>query len=156
MGLPCPVFGPLRLRDGSPYQRPNSRRGQIRGLCDAHVANQFALATQQVARIGQDRAEVKTEVDPISMRRGEHERVAGPVREGEVVGDSVHLVDEFAGLGSLVEDQPSRGQCELSNHFAVRCEQFEVLRIGWTQAHPASVAPNDAPLGLAWEAERCT
>jgi hypothetical protein len=138
--LPCPAFGPLRLRDRGSYQLPNTGRFQIRRLRDADVANQFALAAQQAVRIGQHRAKIKADVDPIGVRRGEDERIARSGRKGEVVGDGLHLVDELAGLRSLFEDQFSRSQGELSNHFARRREESEILGIGWTQAHRASVA----------------
>src|SRR5215472_2106388 len=74
------------------------------------------------------------------MRGDEDEGVARSLGEREVVGDGVYLVDELAGFRSLFKDQFSRGQCELFNHFAVRQEEFEVIRIRWTQAHPDSVS----------------
>jgi hypothetical protein len=40
---------------------------------------------------------------------------------------------------SLFEDQFSRGQGELLNHFAIRREEFEILRIGMARAHSASL-----------------
>ena len=135
-----PAFGPLRLGDGSPYQFPDTGRGQIRCLCDAHVANQFALAAQQVARIWQQRAEIEAQVDPIGMSRGEHECVAGFVREREVIGDGVQLIDELTCIWRLGENQASRGQREFSDHVAVWSEQSEVRRIGWTQTHWANLS----------------
>jgi hypothetical protein len=107
------------LRDGGSYQLPNASSVQIRRLRDPDVPNQFALATQQAVRIGQQGAKIKAEVHPIGMRGGEDERVAGSLREGEVVGDGVHLVDELAGFRSLFEDQFSRGQCESPNSISV-------------------------------------
>ena len=117
-------------------------RVEIRRLRDAHVADPFAIATKQAIRIRKEGTEVKAQVDPVGVRRGEHERVAGPLREREVVGDGIHFVDELAGFGSLFEDQSSRRQCELLNHFPVRQKEFEVLRIGRTLAHSASVPHN--------------
>jgi len=118
--LPGFAFRPLRLRNGAFYQLPNTGSVQIRHLRDPNVPNQFALATQQAVRIGQQRAKVKAKVHPIGMCGGEDERVAGSPREREVVGDGVHLVDELAGPRSLFEDQFTRGQCELLNSYAVR------------------------------------
>lgn len=138
--LPRFALRPLRFRYCCPYQLPNPRSLQIRRLRDPDVPNQFALATQQAVRIGQHGAEVKAEVHPFCMRGSEDEGVAGSLREGEVVGYGVHLVDELAGLRSLFEDQFSRGQGEFLNRFAARQEEFEVLRIGWTQAHSDSVS----------------
>jgi PilZ domain len=74
------------------------------------------------------------------MRCGEDERVARTVREAEVVGDGVHRVDELARFRGLFEDQFSCSQSKLLNHIAIRLEKFEILRIGWTEAHCASVS----------------
>src|SRR5690242_12751384 len=95
---------PLRLRDGRSHQLANAGRVQIASLRDAHVSNPFAVAPQQAIRIGKLRTEVKAEIDPIRMRGGEHERIARPLREREVVGDRVDLVDELVGLRSFFQD----------------------------------------------------
>jgi len=118
---------------------------QIRCLRDPDVANPLALASQQAGRIGEARAEVKAQVDPIGMRGGEYERVARTLGESEMVRDGVDLVDELAGIRSLFEDQFSRGQREFLNGFGIRPEEPEVLRIGWTQAHRASVSQVSSP-----------
>ena len=75
--------------------------------------------SEQAVRIGQQRAKVKAEVHPIGMRGGEDERVTRSLREREVVGDGVHLVDELAGCRRFFEDQFSSGQCELLNRLAM-------------------------------------
>ena len=116
----------------------------MRRVRDPDVPNQFTLATQQALRIRQLRAKVKAKVHPLGMRGGEDECVARSLREREVVGDGVHLVDELASFWSLFEDQFSRGQCKLSNRLAVMQKEFEVPRIWSTQAHTASVSPNYA------------
>ena len=69
-----------------------------------------------------------------------NKRVAWPPGEGKMIGDRVCLVHEFTCFRRLFEDQLSRGQCERLNRFVVTCEEFEVLGVGWTQAHPASVS----------------
>jgi hypothetical protein len=137
------AFGSLRLGNGGPDQLPDTGRFEIRGVCDADVANPFAFTVQQALRIGERRPEVKTEVDPIGMRRGEHEGIADAAGEREVIGDGVDLVDELAGLRSLYEDQLARGQRELPDGGAVRREEFAVLGIRGAQAHAASVPRRD-------------
>jgi hypothetical protein len=117
------------LRYGGSNQLANTGSVQIRRLSHPNVPNEFALATQQAVRIGQQRAKVKAEVHPIGMRGGEDERITRSLREREVVGDSVHLVDELAGCRRFFEDQFSSGQCELLNRLAVRQEESEILRI---------------------------
>jgi len=109
-GLPGLTFRPLRLCDGGSDQLPNAGCVQIRRLCYPHVANPLAVAAEQAIGIGQMRAEVKADVNPIGMSSGEDEGVAGPLRKCEVVGDRIHLVDELAGLRSFCENQFSRGQ----------------------------------------------
>ena len=79
-------------------------RFEIRRLRDANVANPFPLATKKAIWIRKEGTEVKPEVNPIAVRRGEQERIGGPLREREVVSDGIHFVDELAGFGSLVQD----------------------------------------------------
>ena len=134
------TLGPLRLRSGGFYQFPNAGRLQIRTLRNPDVANPFALASEQATRIGQLRAEVEAQVDPLRVSRGEHECVAGFVREREVIGDGVQLIDELTCIWRLGENQASRGQREFSDHVAVWSEQSEVRRIGWTQTHWANLS----------------
>src|SRR6202142_75858 len=87
--FPFHARGPLGSRDGASDQLANTRRVHIRRLRDADVADNLAFAAQQTTRIGQNRAEVEAEVDPIGMGRGEYERIAGTRRKREVVGDGV-------------------------------------------------------------------
>jgi hypothetical protein len=75
----------------------------------------------------------------LSVGSCEDERIAGSLRERKVVGNGVDLVHELASVGSLFEDEFSRGESELLNHFSVREEEFLVLRIGRTHAHPTSL-----------------
>jgi len=133
--LPFLACGPLGSRNGGSYQLANTGRVQIGRLRDADVADNLAFATQQTIRIGQMRAEVEAEVDPIGMRSGEYERIARARRKREVVGDGVHLVDELVGFRSLFEDCSSRGQGEPLDDVGVGQQEFEVLRVGRTCAH---------------------
>ena len=71
------------------------------------------------------------------MRGGKDERVARSLREREMVCDGVHLVDKLTGFRCLFEDQFPGSQCELLNLFAVRQQEFKVIRIGWTQSAPS-------------------
>ena len=137
--LRCFAFGPFGFRDGGPYQLANTRDVEIRRLRDADVPDQFAFAAQQTVGIGQHGTEIKTEVHPVGMGSGEDEGVAGALCETEMAGDGVDLVDEFVGCWSFFEDQFSRGKGEFLNHFAVRCEEFEIFGIGWALAHSASL-----------------
>ena len=137
--LPGFASGPLRSSDGGPYQRANDRCVQIRRVRNADVADELALAAQQSIRIGQIRAEIEAEVDPIRMRGGEHERIAGPLREREMVGNGVHLVDELVRFRRLFEDHFSRGQRELLNDIPVGQQESQVLRVWWTYSHRAIV-----------------
>jgi len=117
------AFGTLGLRDGGSHQLSDTGSGQIGRLCDPDVTNPFAVATEQGVRVEQLRAEVKAEVHPIGVRGGEDEGAAGPVGEREVIGDGVDLVNELVGFRSLLENQVSRGQCELLNRLRVRQEE---------------------------------
>jgi hypothetical protein len=67
---------------------------------DPDVANPFAVVLQQAKRIGQLRAEIETEVDPFGVSGGEDKGAAAFAGEGEMVGDSVDLIDEFGGAGA--------------------------------------------------------
>jgi len=86
------------------------------------------------------------------MRGGKDERVARPLREREMVCDGVYLVDKLAGFRRLFEDEFPGSQCELLNPFAVGQEEFKVIGIGWTQAHPASLS--DRRLAATIDAKR--
>ncbi len=144
MWLPGFAVGPLSFRYRRSYQFPNTGRVQVGRLSDSNVANPFALAAQQFAGIRQQRAEIESEVEPVGMGRGEDEGVAWAIRETEVVCDRVYLVHKLTGFGCLFKDEFSRGERELLNRLSVRQEQLEILRIGWTQAHRASVTRTNA------------
>ena len=142
-GLERFAFGALGLRNRGSDQLPDTRRFEIRGVRDADVANPFAFTVQQALRIGERRTEVKAEVDPIGMGRGEHEGIADAAGEREVIGDGVDLVDELAGLRGFCEDQLARSQRELLDGGAIRREEFAVFGIRGSQAHAASVPRRD-------------
>ena len=124
------AFGSIRLRDGCSDQIPDTGSVQIRHARNSDVADEFAFTAQKSMRIGKGRPEVEAEVHPIGVSGGKDKRVARPIREREVVGDGIYLVNELASFWSLFEDQFSRGQRELLNRFSVRLEELDVLPIG--------------------------
>lgn len=149
LGLACFALRPLRLCHSVSDQLSDTGGLQIACLRNSDVANQFALAFQKPVPIGQQCAEIESEIDPVGMRGREHERVAGTLREREVVGDRVYLVDELAGLRSFFENQFARGKRELLNLCVVAREELDVARIGRAQAHPDSVSQTPVRFGLA-------
>jgi len=130
--LPCFAFGPLCLGNSRSNQLANTGSGQIATLCNADMANHFAVPAQQSMWIGKIRAKIKTEVHPFRVRGGEHECIARTRRKREMVGDGIHLVHEFVCFRSLFQDELTSRQRELLYRVAILPEQFEVLRIGWT------------------------
>ena len=73
------------------------------------------------------------------MSSDEGECVTRPLREREVVGDGIHLVDELVRFEGLEKNNFARGESEVLHGGAATLEQFEVLGACWARAYSVSV-----------------